>query len=72
MIVVDQDQRLTIDEVMNNEFFNGIRDLKEYPELTGNDISLREICDDFIYRGNVYKIDGIDKFNEYFNTEVRK
>lgn len=33
---------------------------------------MREICDDFIKRGNVYKLDGIEKFDSYFDTEIKK
>jgi hypothetical protein len=33
-------------------------------------LKVREVCDDFIKRGNVYKLDGLEKFDSYFDDNV--
>lgn len=58
MIVVDHESRINIDQVLDDEFFNEVRELTSFPELTETEQSLKEVCDDFIKRGNVYKLEG--------------
>ena len=58
MVQVKPESRISIDEIMANGFFDSVRDLKAMPPLDELYSKLRDICDDFIKRGNVYKLEG--------------
>ena len=58
MVVVDQEKRLTIEDVLKNPYFDCVRDLKECPVYTETHAILRDINKDLVTRNNVYKYDG--------------
>jgi hypothetical protein len=39
--------------------------------LNEEEVKIKEICRDFIKRWNVYKFDGWDKFNNYFDSLIQ-
>ena len=38
--------------------------------MNETDSKLKEVCEDFIKRGNVYKLDGLEKFDQYFDEQI--
>lgn len=70
MLVIDHEERISIEDVISNELFNDVRDMQEFPEMNEVDKKLKLITEDFIKRCNVYKLDGKEKFDKYFEDEV--
>ena len=70
LIVVEKDKRLSIKELIEDKYFDSVREMKKPPKLNEWETKLKEHCQDFIVRGGVYKIDGVEKFKEYFQEKV--
>lgn len=41
------------------------------PDLVDWEKKLSDICKDFLTRGGVYQLDGVDKFDEYFDQQIK-
>ena len=59
MIVLDKDKRLTIEELLEQEFFNDVKNLREMPKYDTLHQHLKDFITDFIKRSNVYKYEGM-------------
>jgi hypothetical protein len=66
MLRVSQEERISIEEVINSSFFDQVRDLVSAPELDESHTKLREICLDFVKRRNVYKFKGQTDFDQTY------
>eukprot|EP00347_Sterkiella_histriomuscorum_P004813 403358994 len=71
MIQVDKEQRFSISQVLEDKFFQEIKNCKEMPQMNQIDLKIKEVCNDFIQRGNVFKFDGEAKFEEYFEQTLK-
>ena len=67
---VQQNERMTIDELVNSEFFDGVRELKTNPGLDEDHQKLKVVVQDFVNRGNVHKFNGRAEFDSKFE-EIR-
>ena len=72
LLVLDPENRPSIEEVLESEYFKDVRASDALPELLAWETSLKEHLKDFIKRGNVYRFDGLSKFNEYYDENVKK
>lgn len=54
---------MTIDELVNSEFFAAVRELKTNPGLDEEHQKLKVVVQDFVNRGNVYKFSGRAEFD---------
>lgn len=70
MVAPEQAKRSTIEQVLQSDLFNSVRHLDNAPKLDEEHQLLRNICDDFVKRVNVYSYDGKEKYLQYFETEV--
>ena len=68
MIKVKAEERLRIEEVVGDSLFDSVRHLNQMPPLDIHHAQLRELCDDFIRRGNVYKLEGEQSLSEKINN----
>ncbi len=72
ILVVDLNQRLTIDQVLEDSLFDSIKTLENPPPaLTEFEKELKNHCQDFITRAGVYKLDGIEAFDKYFDENIK-
>ena len=60
MLVVNHEERISIDDVLSHELFEEVRDMHDFPEMNEVDTKLKLITEDFIKRGNVYKLEGLE------------
>ena len=58
---------MSIEEVLQSEFFADVRKMEAAPQLDEAHKRLRDICDDQIKRENVYKYDGKEKYVQYWD-----
>ncbi|CDW71361.1 agc pdk1 protein kinase [Stylonychia lemnae] len=70
LLIVDHKLRPSIENLLQSPYFDMVRNLKKMPEPSLLDKQLKEICLDFITRGNVYQLEGIDKFDQHFESNV--
>lgn len=63
---IQQNDRISIDEILQSNFFDSVRDLKRSPALDDDHQKLKVIAQDFINRGlsgNVHKFSGRAEFD---------
>jgi hypothetical protein len=72
MIQVKQDDRISIDEVLNSPLLEPVKTLKTCPKLDQKHTELKEIITDFLKRGNVYKFSGKPEFDTNFEQTRQK
>ena len=73
MIVVDKEQRPTIEQVLQNPYFDEVRDMEEFPsDLPEFMIQLRSISDDLIARDNVHALDSKEDFQSKLDSRIKE
>lgn len=71
MVVPEREKRATIEEVLQSEFFAEVRNMESAPQLDEVHRRLRDICDDQIKRENVYRYEGKEKYQQYWDETVK-
>ena len=70
MIQIKQEDRIEIDQVLQDPFFDSVKELKTRPPMEEQHVKLQNICKDFITRGNVHRFSGIEEFTQKYQAEI--
>ena len=72
ILKLDPKERISLDEILNDELFDDVRDLKELPPISKDEEAITEIRKDILSRYNVYKLGTQEEFDTIVSEKFKE
>jgi len=72
MIKVETEERISLDDLINDTYFDNVREMIQLPPITKEETSLMEIKEDIIKRWKVHKMDTQEVFTDTITQEIKE